>query len=68
MSLAKHYSLYVTGDLRPAQLAHAPEQARELAKALIAEPAYSDPRHRAHQSLMADVRALYEIATPEAQP
>lgn len=41
------------------------EEARTLTKALIADEAYQNPKHRAHDTVVADVRAIYEALNEE---
>jgi phospholipase C len=44
------------------------EETLTLARILLREPAYTDAKHRWHDAVKEDVKALYEAANPEPQP
>jgi hypothetical protein len=58
------YSSYAQCGVTPDLL---PEEAQTLARTLIGEAAYQDPKHDLHSLVVSDVAALYAMASPEPQ-
>lgn len=44
-----------------------PDEAQTLARTLIGEASYADPKHDLHSLVVSDVAALYAMANPEPQ-